>query len=41
MCGQVKSMKNNEQFINAFSGLTQAANLQMGNFDATTMATQM
>lgn len=41
MCGQVKSMKNNETFINAFSNLTQAASQQMGNFDATTMANQM
>jgi len=25
MCGQMKSMKNNEAFVNAFSMLTQAA----------------
>lgn len=41
MCGQIKSMKNNEAFVNAFSNLTQAATNQMGNFDATKMATQM
>jgi hypothetical protein len=41
MVGQVKSMKNNEKFMNSFSALTQAANNQMNNFDAATMANQM
>ncbi|XP_031505845.1 uncharacterized protein LOC116268266 [Nymphaea colorata] len=41
MCGQIKSMRNNEAYINAFSALTQAATQQMGNFDAATMANQM
>jgi hypothetical protein len=41
MSGQIKSMKNNEKFINSFSTLAQLANQQMGNFDAATMANQM
>jgi hypothetical protein len=41
MCGQIKSMKNNEVYINAFSNLTQVANQQMGNFDAATMSNQL
>lgn len=41
MCGQMKTMKNNEVFVNAFSNLTQAASQQMGNFDFATMANQM
>jgi len=41
MCGQIKAMKNNEMFMNSFSALTQAANSQMNNFDASTMANQM
>lgn len=41
MCGQIKSMKNNELFVNSFSRLAQAATQQMGNFDPTTMANQM
>ena len=41
MCGQIKSMRNNEQFVNSFTNLAQSANMQMNNFDATSMATQM
>lgn len=41
MCGQIKTMRNNEAFVNAFSALTGAATQQMGNFDAATMSTQM
>jgi hypothetical protein len=41
MCGQIKSMKNNQDYVNAFSNLTQVASQQMGNFDAATMANQM
>jgi hypothetical protein len=41
MVGQVKSMKNNEKFMNSFSSLTQAANQSMNNFDAATMSNQM
>lgn len=41
MVGQIKSMKNNEKFMNSFSALTQAASQGMNNFDATTMSNQM
>ena len=34
-------MKTNEQFMNSFGTLTQMANQQMNNFDATKMAEQM
>ena len=41
MCGQIKSMKNNEMFMNSFSALTNAASQQMGNFNFETMGNQM
>lgn len=41
MCGQIKSMKNNEMFINSFSALTNAATQQMGNFNFESMSNQM
>jgi hypothetical protein len=41
MCGQIKSMKNNEMFINSFNTLANAASQQMGNFNFENMSTQM
>ncbi len=41
MCGQIKSMKNNEAFINSFGALTDVATTQMGSFNFETMANQM
>jgi hypothetical protein len=41
MCGQVKSMKNNEQLINNFTSLTNVASQSMGNFNFETMSNQM
>lgn len=41
MCGQVKSMRSNEQMVNSFSNLTQVASQQMGNFNFEKMATQL
>lgn len=41
MCGQVKSMKNNEQLINNFTALTNVASQSMGTFNFETMSNQM
>ena len=41
MCGQVKSMKNNEQMINGFTNLTNLASNSMGTFNFEKMSTQM
>ena len=41
MCGQVKSMKNNEKMVNNFTTLTSLASQQMGNFNFETMSNQM
>jgi len=41
MCGHIKSMKNNEKFINSFSTLTNTASQQMGNFNFENMSNQM
>ena len=34
-------MKSNEQFVNSFTNLTNAVNMQMGNFDFEKMSGQM
>ena len=39
--GQMKTMRNNEQFAQSFSNLAQMAGQQMGNFDAVKMSEQM
>ena len=39
--GQMKTMRNNEQFAHSFSNLAQMAGQQMGNFDAVKMSEQM
>ena len=41
MCGQVKSMKNNEKCIDSFSTLTNVASQQMGNFNFESISKQM
>ena len=41
MCGQVKSMRNNEAMVNNFTQLTNVASQQMGNFNFETMSNQL
>lgn len=41
MCGQIKSMKTNENFVNSFSQLTQVASQQMGNLNFENMSVQL
>ena len=41
MCGQVKSMRNNEAMIANFTQLTQVASQQMGSFNFENMSNQM
>jgi|JI10StandDraft_1071094.scaffolds.fasta_scaffold761634_1 hypothetical protein len=41
MCGQIKSMRSNEQMVNSFSNLAQVASQQMGNFNFETMSGQL
>ena len=41
MCGQIKSMKNNEMLVNNFTSLTHVASQSMGNFNFENMSNQM
>lgn len=41
MCGQIKSMKSNEQMMNQFSNLAYMVNQQAGNLNFENMSNQL